>query len=64
MTMITNSSSVPVLPRNLLMGVSWFLARVLLATKYHLKYVIVSSDSENGFNFSEGTSLSEVLGIL
>jgi hypothetical protein len=50
-----------VLPRNLLMGVSWFLARVLLATKYHLKYVIVSSDSENGFNFSEGTSLSEVL---
>ena len=43
------------------MGVSWFLARVLLATKYHLKYVIVSSDSENGFNFSEGTGLSEVL---
>ncbi len=30
-----------VLPRNLLMGVSWFLARVLLATKYHLKYVII-----------------------
>jgi hypothetical protein len=50
-----------VLPRNLLMGVSWFLARVLLATKYHLKYVIVSSDPENGYNFSEGTSLSEVL---
>jgi hypothetical protein len=50
-----------VLPRNLLMGVSWFLARVLLATKYHLKYVVVSSDPENGYNFSEGTSLSEVL---
>jgi len=50
-----------VLPRNLLMGVSWFLVRVLLATTYHLKYVIVSSDSENGYNFSEGTSLSEVL---
>jgi hypothetical protein len=50
-----------VLPRNLLMGVSWFLARVLLATNYHLKYVIVSSDPENGYNFSEGTSLSEVL---
>jgi hypothetical protein len=50
-----------VLPRNILMGVSWFLARVLLATKYHLKYVIVSSDPENGYNFSEGTSLSEVL---
>jgi len=50
-----------VLPRNLLMGVSWFLARVLLATKYHLKYVVVSSDPENGYNFSESTSLSEVL---
>ncbi|MFP3287452.1 MAG: hypothetical protein RXP86_09365 [Acidilobus sp.] len=50
-----------VIPRNLLMGVSWFLARVLLATKYHLKYVVVSSDPENGYNFSEGTSLSEVL---
>jgi hypothetical protein len=50
-----------VLPRNILMGVSWFLARVLLATKYHLKYVVVSSDPENGYNFSEGTSLSEVL---
>jgi len=50
-----------VLPRNLLMGISWFLARVLLATKYHLKYVVASSDSKNGYNFSEGTSLSEVL---
>jgi hypothetical protein len=50
-----------VLPRSLLMGISWFLARVLLATKYHLKYVIVSSDSENGYNFSESTGLSEVL---
>jgi len=50
-----------VLPRNLLMGVSWFLVRVLLATKYHLKYVVVSSDPENGYNFSESTSLSEVL---
>jgi len=50
-----------VLPRNLLMGVSWFLARVLLAIRYHLKYVIVSSDPENGYNFSESTNLSEVL---
>ena len=50
-----------VLPRNLLTGVSWFLARVLLASKFHLKYVVVSSDSENGYNFSEGTSLSETL---
>ena len=50
-----------VLPRNLLAGVSWFLARVLLASKFHVGYVIVSSDSEKGYNFSEGTSLSEAL---
>ncbi|MEN2999424.1 MAG: hypothetical protein ABDH61_02480, partial [Acidilobaceae archaeon] len=50
-----------VLPRNLLAGTSWFLARALLAHKFHLKYVIVSSDGERGYNFSESTSLSECL---
>ncbi|MGC8569664.1 MAG: hypothetical protein ACP5LW_06650, partial [Nitrososphaeria archaeon] len=50
-----------VLPRNVLSGVSWFLARALLAGKFHVKYIIVSSDAENGYNFSEGTSLSEAL---
>jgi hypothetical protein len=50
-----------VLPRAALAGISWFLARILLASKFHLKYVIVSSDSESGYNFSEGTSLSEIL---
>jgi hypothetical protein len=50
-----------VLPRAVLAGVSWFLARILLASKFHLKYVIISSDSENGYNFSEGASLSETL---
>jgi hypothetical protein len=50
-----------VLPRAVLAGVSWFLARVLLASKFHIKYVIVSSDPENGYNFSEGADLSEVL---
>lgn len=50
-----------VLPRNVLSGVSWFLARTLLASKFHLKYVIVSHDGEKGFNFSEGTNLSESL---
>ena len=50
-----------VLPRAVLAGVSWFLARVLLASKFHLKYVIVSSDPKNGYNFSEGAALSEVL---
>lgn len=50
-----------VLPRNALSGVSWFLARALLADKFHVKYVVVSSDSKNGYNFSEKTSLSECL---
>ena len=50
-----------VLPRSLLAGPSWFLARALLASKFHVKYVIVSSDPERGYNFSEGTSLSETL---
>jgi PAS domain-containing protein len=50
-----------VLPRNLLAGVSWFLARVLLASKFHVKYVIVSSDADGGYNFSEGAKLSETL---
>jgi len=34
---------------------------VLLASKFHLKYVVVSSDPRRGYNFSEGTSLSEAL---
>ncbi|RLF13931.1 MAG: hypothetical protein DRN06_07885 [Thermoprotei archaeon] len=50
-----------VLPRGILAGISWFLARILLASKFHLKYVIVSSDVELGYNFSEGVSLSETL---
>jgi len=50
-----------VLPRGLLAGVSWFLARVLLASKFHVKYIVVSSDAKKGYNFSEGTSLSETL---
>ncbi len=50
-----------VLPRSILAGASWFLARLLLASKFHLRYVVVSSDVKNGYNFSEGASLSEVL---
>ena len=50
-----------VLPRGVLAGVSWFLARVLLASKFHVKYVVVSSDHERGYNFSEGAALSETL---
>jgi len=50
-----------VLPRGLLAGVTWFLARVLLASKFHVNYIVVSSDTEKGYNFSEGASLSETL---
>lgn len=50
-----------VLPRAVLAGISWFLARTLLASKFHLKYIIVSSDPKNGYNFSEGADLSETL---
>jgi hypothetical protein len=49
-----------VLPRSLLSGISWFLARTLLATKYHVEYIVVSFDPGN-YNFSESTSLSECL---
>ncbi len=49
-----------VLPKSLLSGISWFLGRILLAAKYHLKYVIVSYEPNN-YNFSESTSLSECM---
>lgn len=49
-----------VLPRNLLSGISWFLARTLLSEKFHVKYVVVSSEPD-GYNFSENTKLSEAL---
>ncbi|MHB1908338.1 MAG: DNA methyltransferase family protein [Nitrososphaerales archaeon] len=49
-----------VLPRNLLSGISWFLARILLSTQFHLSFVIVSNDP-SGYNFSENTDLSETL---
>lgn len=50
-----------VLPKSLLTGVSWFLARAMLASRYHIEYIVVSFDAENGYNFSESTSLSECL---
>lgn len=51
-----------VLPRGLLSGVSWFLARTLLLSRYHIEYVIVSYDADN-YNFSESTSLAECMFI-
>ncbi len=50
-----------VLPRSVLSGVSWFLARALLTSRFHLEYIVVSYDSEKGYNFSESTALSESL---
>jgi hypothetical protein len=50
-----------VLPKSLLTGISWFLVRCLLWSKFHLEHVVLSYDARNGYNFSESTSLSEVL---
>jgi hypothetical protein len=49
-----------VLPKSLLSGISWFLARTMIAAKYHLQYVVVSYEP-GANNFSESTSLSECL---
>ncbi|MEM5784840.1 MAG: N-6 DNA methylase [Candidatus Aenigmatarchaeota archaeon] len=50
-----------VLPKNLLSGTSWFLARTLLLSKFHIKYVILSDTMKGDHNFSEKTGLSECL---
>jgi len=49
-----------VLPKALLSGVSWKPTRDLISRHYALEYLIVSQDPER-WNFSENTSLSEVL---
>jgi hypothetical protein len=49
-----------VLPKNILVGISWFLARVLLISKFHVKYII-SSTENNENNFSENSNLGELL---
>lgn len=49
-----------VLPKALLSGVAWEPTRELLRKKYYLEYVVASHDPER-WNFSESTSLSEVL---
>lgn len=50
-----------VLPKSLLSGITWFLARCMLISKYHIEHLVVSYDSNHGYNFSESTSLSECL---
>jgi len=49
-----------VLPKTVLSGVAWKKTRRLLREKYRLDYIIASQHPER-WNFSENTSLSEVL---
>jgi len=49
-----------VLPKALLSGVAWTPTRQLLASKYHIRYIIVSHEPY-AWNFSENTNLSEIL---
>jgi hypothetical protein len=49
-----------VLPKALVSGVAWMPTRELLAKNYHLEFLVASHDPER-WNFSESTSLSEVL---
>jgi hypothetical protein len=51
-----------VLPRALISGVAWKPTRDLIAQKYNLEYLIVSHEPDH-WNFSENTSLSEVLTV-
>ena len=50
-----------VLPKAVLMGVSWRKVREMLLDQYHIEYVISSFEGPDNWNFSENTSLSEVL---
>jgi type I restriction-modification system DNA methylase subunit len=50
-----------VLPRAVLSGVSWEKVREMLLNKYHVEYIITSYETNNQWNFSENTDLSEVL---
>ena len=48
--LLENKTIAFVLNKNVLAGIKWFLGRILLASKFHLKYVIVSNDPK-GSNF-------------
>jgi type I restriction-modification system DNA methylase subunit len=50
-----------VLPRAVLSGVSWRKVREMLLDRYHVEYIITSYETNNEWNFSENTDLSEVL---
>jgi hypothetical protein len=44
-----------------LSGVSWEKVREMLLDKYHIEYIITSYETNNQWNFSENTDLSEIL---
>ena len=50
-----------VLPKAVLAGVSWKKVRELLLENYHIEYIISSFEGPTDWNFSENTSLSEIL---
>jgi hypothetical protein len=50
-----------VLPKAVLAGVSWSKIRKKLLDNYHVEYIISSFEGPDNWNFSENTSLSEVL---
>jgi hypothetical protein len=50
-----------VLPKAVLSGVSWTKVRELFLENYHLEFIISSFQGPNDWNFSENTSLSEIL---
>lgn len=50
-----------VLPKGVLAGVSWTKVRQLLLANYHIEYIISSFQGPTEWNFSENTSLSEIL---
>lgn len=51
-----------VVPRSVLSGTSWKKVRKKLQQTYHVEYIILSFEGDNNqWNFSENTSLSEVL---
>lgn len=50
-----------VLPKSVLAGVSWGKIRELLFDDYHVEFIVSSFEGPDDWNFSENTSLSEVL---
>lgn len=50
-----------VLPKAVLAGVSWSQIRELLLNNYHVEFIISSFEGPDDWNFSENTSLSEIL---